>query len=141
MKHPIHPIIAHFPLVCWSLTSLGDLTNRFFDTQLSHAVGILLSIGCISAIVAMIAGLFELTKIKNRDLVAVTADRHMNAAVLTWSLYATSLFLRWDNGFATHLNTWALVTSLTGFIVLTITGWYGGKLVYQFGVGTKLKQP
>ena len=123
MKHPIHPIVAHFPLVCWSLTSLGDLTNRFFDTQLSYSIGIILSIGCISGIVAMIAGLLELTRIKSQDSISITAERHMNAAVLTWCLYTTSLFLRWDNGFVLHLNNWALITSLTGFLGLIITGW------------------
>lgn len=135
MKHPLHPLIVHFPIACWSLSTLGDLVGIFYSHNQTQTIGHLLFIGCISAIIAMAAGLYEVVKIKDSEQISTTIDHHMYAAMLTWTFYALSLYLRWDEDLFTNPTTWAIVTSVLGFVSLIVAGWYGATLVYKHGIG------
>lgn len=134
MKHPLHPLIVHFPIACWSLSTLGDLTSILFSNSHAESIVLLMFIGCISAVVAMAAGLYEIGKIKDIDPIVYIVDRHMYAAVTAWSFYSLSLYLRWDNGFSIEPNIWAIIASVIGLVSLIIAGWYGASLVYLHGV-------
>ena len=135
MKHPVHPLIVHFPIACWSLSTLGDLLNTFAKTHIIDDIEILMLIGCLSAIIAMVAGIYEVTRIKPATHISITIERHVYAAIITFSLYSLSLFLRWDSGFLSEPDSWAIVASFAGFLSLVIAGWYGGNLVYKYGIG------
>lgn len=137
MNHPLHPLIVHFPIACWSLSTLGDLLGMFFTHNQTQAIELLLLIGCISAIVAMAAGVYEITKIKDIEPISTTVDHHMYAAMISWVFYSLSLYLRWDNHLFIKTTLWAIVTSILGFISLVIAGWYGATLVYRYGVRVK----
>lgn len=137
MNHPVHPLIVHFPIACWSLSTFGDVVEMFIPTNQSQAIGILIFIGCISAVGAMAAGLYDAVKLKDHEQLSKPLDNHMYAAIAAWCLYLLSLTIRWDGGLSFASNTWAVVTSIAGFICLVIAGWYGANLVYVHGVGTK----
>lgn len=136
MRHPVHPFVVHFPVACWSLTTVSDLSGLLLTSGLTLATGVLLLIGCSSAIVAMAAGLYELAKIQSNAAIIQVADRHMYAAAATWCLYSVSLYLRWDAGFYTAPSIWAIITSVAGLLGLMFTGWYGASLVYRYRIGT-----
>lgn len=134
-SHPIHPAIVHFPIACWTLATLGDVASIWLGERAWWASGLLLTIGTLSAVVAMIAGVFELSKIDEQSQGARVADTHMHLAFVTWTLYAVSLLLRLDKF---HLTAPGFIeTSLSGLglIALFATGWFGGKLVYEHRVG------
>lgn len=137
MKHPVHPLVVHFPIACWSLSTLGDLMGIFYFHNQTQAIEFLLLIGCISAIVAMAAGLYEVVKIKITVQISATIDQHMYAAVFALGFYSLSLYLRWDEHLFTKPTIWAVTTSVFGFISLVIAGWYGATLVYRHGVRVK----
>jgi uncharacterized membrane protein len=135
MSHPIHPLIVHFPIACWSLVTIGD-GLMFFGWALSFAplINGMLLMGCIFALVAMLAGLYELLRLHIMEDVQQVVDCHMYAAVVTLCFYSISLFIRWNGGVPMP-SVWALLGSFLGFVSLIVTGWYGGRLVYQYGVG------
>ena len=135
MAHPIHPALVHFPVACWSLATIADIVGVFSTIPTRQFAGILLLIGSLIAILALVAGLIELAKI-NDDQIMKVANRHMMAGIITWLLYSTSLFLRFDG--STQLlapNMPNIGLSIAGFISLSITGWLGGTLVYKYRVG------
>ena len=55
----------------------------------------------------------------------------------SWSFYAVSLFLRLDGTRLGQPGMVAVAMSVAGLVVLCIGGWLGGKLVYEYGVGTR----
>lgn len=63
-----------------------------------------------------------------------TATLHMMWALVAWSLFALSLFLR-SGSAAEHLSLRATAASLGGLAALLVAGWLGGRLVYRYGVG------
>lgn len=138
MTHPIHPAIVHFPIVCWTLATLGDFASIWLGEHMWWASGWMLILGTVAAIAAMISGVFELRKVTDDDNVLRVVNTHMQLVLVTWTLYGASLFLRVDNfqqlGAPGSIE---LTFSGLGLISLFCSGWYGGKLVYENGVGVK----
>ena len=142
MKHPLHPLIVHFPIACWSLSSLADLANLaglVLTTNLAQAVGILMLIGCTSAILAMAVGLYDARQIYDNAQIENSVDKHMYAATTAWCFYSLSLYSRWDGHVFNNPNVTAIITSVIGLVILFVAGWYGATLVYQYGVGINKK--
>lgn len=135
MKHPIHPMLVHFPIATWFLATIADVASLFTNEQVGWVAGVLLVIGTITALLAMMTGLLELGKIDQQSPAIKIANQHMILIMISWSFYAVSLFLRLNG---THLEQPGLIaisSSILGFIFLCSAGWMGGKLVYEYGVG------
>lgn len=141
MKHPIHPMLVHFPVATWFLATLADMASLFTNEQVGWAAGVLLVTGTITALLAMTTGLLELGKIDAHSPAAKIANQHMILVMTSWSCYAVSLFLRLNGTQLEQPGLIAIALSVTGFVFLCGAGWLGGKLVYEYGVGTHLNNP
>lgn len=138
MRHPLHPMLVHFPVACWSLASLGDFASQVrgeaFGIGLWPMSSLLLALGCTAAVPAMLAGLLEFARVPEgaplRD-----AWCHMGAVMAAFVLYLASLLLRLDGAGLHAAGVAALGSSAAGFCGLVVGGWFGGKLVYGHCVG------
>jgi uncharacterized membrane protein len=138
MSHPVHSAIVHFPIACWSLATFGDLASIHFEEQAWWISGLLHVIGVSTAIIAMVTGLIELVKIDTENKAANLAHLHMTLAISSWSVYATTLFLRLDGTSLTAPDPFEISLSILGFLLLCGTGWLGGKMVYEHAIGVKI---
>ena len=135
MRHPIHPMLVHFPIACWSLATLADLVSLLYGEPYGWLAGVLMLAGLLLAMPAMLAGLMDMTKIEAHSRAIDIVNQHMIVVIMSWSLYALSLFARTEG---TTINTpdfIAIALSLLGFIFLGAAGWLGGKMVYELGIG------
>jgi uncharacterized membrane protein len=124
MKHPAHPALVHFPIVCWSLASLADGAALFaWPVQLQLLAAVLLAIGCALGLLAAAAGFVELLKLPEGHPAERTVTIHMSLALTSWCLYAGSLFLRIEQQHLIAPNVWALLLSGLGLLMLLATGW------------------
>ncbi|MER2512400.1 MAG: DUF2231 domain-containing protein [Nitrosomonas ureae] len=137
MKHPIHPMLVHFPIATWFLATIADITSLFTNEQVGWVAGVLLVIGTITALLAMMTGLLELGKIDQQSPALKIANQHMILIMISWSFYAVSLFLRLNGTQLEQPGLMAISFSIIGLIFLCSAGWMGGKLVYEHGVGIK----
>ncbi|SFE54747.1 DUF2231 domain-containing protein [Nitrosomonas sp. Nm166] len=135
MKHPIHPILVHFPIATWFLATIADVTSLFTNEQVGWVAGVLLVIGITTALLAMVTGLIELGKIDQQSPAIKIANQHMILIMVSWSFYAVSLFMRLDGTRLEQPDLIAIALSIVGLIFLCIAGWMGGKLVYEYGIG------
>ncbi len=137
MSHPIHPILVHFPIAFWSFATLGDLLSLKYGERLSDITGTCLILGTLMALIAMGGGLYDLLKIKSDNPAMKVLNQHLVFVVITWSLYAASLFLRIEEKALIQAGTLEVGLSVAGFICLCVTGFLGGRLVYEYGVGVE----
>ncbi len=137
MAHPIHPLLVHFPIAAWFFATIGDIASIFLGEQVGWFAGVLLVIGIITALFAMVAGLIELGKIDTQSVAMQLANQHMVLAMISWSLYTVSLFLRLDGTSLTQPSIVAIILSVVGLVFLWAAGSKGGKLVYEYGVGVQ----
>ena len=137
MPHPIHPVLVHFPIACWSLGSVADVAGIVMGKGVAEWAALLITAGLILAVPAIFTGLLDLGSAGKGDDEVNTAMSHITFVLITWSLYAASLYVRTALFTVSHYIPIAL--SLAGLISLGIAGWYGGRLVYTYGVGVNIK--
>jgi uncharacterized membrane protein len=133
--HPLHPMLVHFPVACWTVGVGADLAGHASGHAGWWSFGLVcLNIGLVTGIAAILAGFLEFALLPKQHPALDTATLHMMWALVAWSLFALSLFLR--SGFAAEqLSLWATAASLGGLAAMLVAGWLGGRLVYRFGVG------
>ncbi len=139
----IHPMFVHFPLALLSVGLLFDALGYFLKKQsLSYAGWWCFSLGVVSAIVTVFTGM------QAHDTVSVGKEAHeIMEQHEHFQTYSTIVFvglLIWRS------ITWKAVPRLpiVYFIVTAIAvaailygAHYGGRLVYEYGVGTAVQPP
>jgi uncharacterized membrane protein len=135
VSHPLHPALVHFPVAGWSLATFADIASLWLGEPAWRFAAISMSVGCLAALAAMAAGLWEFAKLRVGDLALPVANRHMLFALAAFCAYATCLFLRYQQHAQHATAVPALAASIIGIALLGVTGWLGGKLVYAHGVG------
>ena len=130
--HPIHPMLIPFPFALWTTSVLSDLYCAVTDKL--HYIGYWLAVlGSVSAVVAAIPGLIDLfTAIPAGTRARGTAWRHGILNIIALVLFVVSVLTRPDAATMTYT---AYATAILGLIVVSISGWLGGTLVYDHKVG------
>jgi uncharacterized membrane protein len=128
-------MLVHFPIVFWTCALAADVVGRFSYAHLSAAVAFgALALGCVSGLLAMIAGMIDFVDIPKDSPARDPAITHLMAMGSAWLIFLVALALR---GYppTTPVSAASLIASATGFIAMAYGAWLGGKLVYEFGVG------
>ena len=134
-RHPIHPILVAFPIGLWVFAFVCDLIyqwgahNPFWrDSAFYAMIG-----GLIGAVIAAVPGLVDYLTIVNRQVKRIgTAHLVLNLAVVV--LYAVNIWIRRT---AMPEATGPVWLSLVSLILLVVSGWLGGEMVYVHGVGVE----
>jgi uncharacterized membrane protein len=135
--HPVHPMLVSFPLALWYTSFAADVLFYF----LRHASLLLISkfmiaAGVIGAIAAAIPGIIDWLAIKNSDVKRI-ANWHARLNIIALIIFATSLYLRMRAGapWVNYSLKIPFVLSLLGVILISVSGWLGGSLSFEHGVG------
>jgi uncharacterized membrane protein len=96
----------------------------------------MIAAGCLGAIAAAIPGIIDWLAIKNGDVKRV-ANWHARLNVAALVVFAISLFLRMGrySDLVGRKLTIPFLLSLVGMILISISGWLGGELVFRYGMG------
>src|SRR5437762_3271123 len=132
-RHPIHPMLVPFPIGLWVFSFICDLIFAYGSgapiwktLALYTMVG-----GFIGALAAAIPGLIDLLSLSDAAI-KKTAITHMSINLVVVALYAINIWLRLDS--KTNVGT-PLVLSVIAVAMLVVSGWLGGKMVHEAGVG------
>jgi uncharacterized membrane protein len=137
--HPVHPMLIPFPIALWATSFIVDILFYFTRHPTLLVISkFMLAAGCIAAVVAAIFGLIDWWTIESGPVKRV-ADWHARLNFGALVVFAVSLFLRM--GSYSHLVgrrlTIPFLLSLLGVIMICISGWLGGELVFRYGLGVK----
>ena len=134
LKHPVHPMIVHFPVAFLVAGSVCDAVTLFGVTGVAGLAGVFLSVGVIAGAPAILTGIMDY--VRAPDAAIADANRHALLMCSAWTAYLVALMWRQDA--AALANTplpWSMAASFTGLTLLLAGAWYGGQLVYAHGVG------
>lgn len=140
MNHPMHPMMVHLPIGLWIVSFIFDIcfltsANGVF----AQASWYCMLIGLISAGISAVTGLAEYVDIPRNSLPRRVATSHMVINLIVTAMFLVDLLIRY--GMASAVPT--LVTrgqfflSLASVFLLSISGYLGGLLVYNYGIGYK----
>jgi uncharacterized membrane protein len=135
--HPIHPMIIPFPIGLWVFSLVADLIYLWRGSPVWRdwiAFYALLG-GIIGAALAAVFGIIDWLSIKDREVKKV-ADWHARLNVIALLVFAASFYLRTVGGsqWVGGSYTIPLLLSVLGVILISISGYLGGELVFRYGV-------
>src|SRR5881275_1579689 len=118
--HPFHPILVPLPIGLWIFSIVSDLIFKF-------------GFGIVGALIAALPGFIDLTDLQNPKTKSI-AIWHMTINLLAVLLYCVNFWLRMHRAPSDNLP---IVLSVIGIVLIIISGWLGGELVYVRGVAVK----
>ena len=137
--HPIHPMLIPFPLALWATSFAVDVLFYFLrHPTLLIIAKFMIAAGCLGAIAAAIPGIIDWLTIKNGE-VKRAANWHARLNVAALVVFAISFFLRMGrySELVGRRLTLPFLLSAVGVVLISISGWLGGELVFRYGIGQK----
>ena len=135
--HPIHPMIIPFPIALWVFSLVADVVylwrgNPVWKDWIAFYA---LLAGTIMAAVAAVPGLIDWLSLKEPKIVKI-ANWHARLNVIALLVFAGSFYLRTTSGaqLTGDSHTIPLLLSVLGVVLISISGWLGGELVFKHGV-------
>ena len=135
--HPIHPMIIPFPIALWVFSLVADIVYLWRGNLIWRdwiAFYALLA-GIIGAALAAVPGLIDWLSITDRAVVKI-ANWHARLNVIALLIFAASFYLRTTAGVKLVSGSYTIPISLSvlGVVLITISGWLGGEMVFKHGV-------
>jgi len=137
--HPIHPMLVPIAIGCWVLSFAADLICLATGaTQPWQTVAYYAMIGgIVGALAAAVPGLIDLMSLPPGPI-KKTALTHMGINLVVVALFVCNAFLR--NGNPKDLKL-PMLLSAVAVVMLLFSGWLGGKMVFEAGVGVDTPPP
>ena len=136
IRHPLHPMLVHLPIGLFILSLLLDLASFAFRStpNLVHGSFYAMLLGIITALIAAVPGFVDYTDIRSDHPGRRIATTHLTLNLIVVALYGINLGIRSSslNEFQTPLGP--LILSLVGLVLLSASGYLGGRLVYNEGI-------
>jgi uncharacterized membrane protein len=133
--HPIHPMLVPIAIGLWIFSFVCDLfhaggsTNPAWTTVALYTMGG----GIVGALLAAVPGLIDLVSLPPGP--RKTALTHMGINLTVVALFAINFWLRLRAPDDPGKLMWLSLVSLA---LLVVSGWLGGKMVYEYAVGVDI---
>ena len=138
--HPVHPMIIPFPIALWVFSLVADVIYLWRDNPVwkNYVAFYALLGGIIGAAVAAVPGLIDWLSLTDKAVVKL-ANWHARLNVIALLIFAASFYLRTTSGAGLTSNSYtiALALSVLGVILISISGWLGGEMVFKHGVAVE----
>jgi len=141
---PLHPLIVHAPVTLLILSLFFELAGRALDADWwRRAAFALLVMGALGAAAAVVTGTAAGAAAEKQGVAEQPIDRHENAGKLTLALAVAAVVVRAvaarSGGSRGPVSTVALVLQLAAAIMVGVTGYRGGRLVFEHGAGVSVR--
>ena len=151
----LHPSTVHFPIALLLLGSGLTLLQlwRRAPVDLKLTIWLLFGLGWIGGAVAVLTGLLAQANLPPDAAYRPVLNFHIGAGLAMLAVYGFLLYRGWlyhgakaqrmrrQRGVATvdllddaAARGWIAPLVVVGALLIVTTGWFGGQLVYQFGV-------
>jgi uncharacterized membrane protein len=135
-RHPIHPMLVVFPIGLWVAALVFDIVHAFTGNPLWRTLAFWnIAGGIVGALAAAVPGLIDYSEMQGRARRIANYHMIMNFGVT--GLFAVNWLLRsrWGEQLISADSWIPLALSVVGVVVLGVSGWLGGEMVYVERVG------
>ncbi len=139
----IHPLVIHFPIALLSLAVGLTVVALFYSREwLSKATSGLYIIGTLSALASYLSGRSAADNIGLNLKAEVAISTHSDWGLYTLIYFGVLTVCYYVVIFVLKRHTLTIrillsVLAIGGFLILAQTAEYGGRLVFEYGLGVK----
>lgn len=132
--HPIHPMLIPFPIAFFVGALVSDIISHWGDALFWPRMSVvLIGLGIIGALAAALFGFIDYATAPLSEGAKKTATTHMALNLIVVVVFAIAFYLRLGDA----TSTIGYVLTVLGVLILAVSGYLGGKLVFEGGVGVK----
>jgi uncharacterized membrane protein len=133
-------MLIPFPIALWIFSLVADVIYLWRDNPIwrDYIAFYALLGGILGAAAAAVPGIIDWLSIKDREVKKI-ADWHARLNVIALVVFAADFYLRTTGG-----ARWVgggmmipLLLSVVGIVLITVSGWLGGEMVYVHGVAVE----
>jgi uncharacterized membrane protein/nitrite reductase/ring-hydroxylating ferredoxin subunit len=133
--HPLHPMLVHLPIALLLGSFLFDIAALAWSDRFVRPSFYAMALGVLTALLAAAPGLADYSDIRRDHPGRKTATWHMILNLAAVALYLINLALRWGRVDENRIGALSLLLSVIGVGLLSVSGYLGGVLVYDEGIG------
>jgi uncharacterized membrane protein len=133
-KHPIHPMLVPIPIGLWIFSFVCDLTfvlgsgvSLWYTLSFWTMIG-----GLVGAVIAAVPGVIDMLSLTGQPKRLALTHMALNATIIV--VYAVNLGMRIQGASIAGVP---LVLSAVAIVLLAVSGWLGGHMVYVHRVGVQ----
>jgi uncharacterized membrane protein len=136
--HPIHPMLVAIPIGLWVFSLVADfIAMRSGAPEAWHAAALYTMVGgIIGALAAALPGLIDLMSLHD-PAIKRTGLTHMGLNLTIVALYVINAWTRVHASVSPNVS---LALSVIAIAMLLVSGWLGGKMVYEAGVAVHTEE-
>lgn len=135
LKHPLHPALVHIPTALWPAAFIFDVLSRFGESIFAQLAFYAILLGLIFALPAIPTGFADWTDIRREKPAWKLGLYHMILNLVITILWGINLALRIQRfQTLTPVPTGLVALSAIATLLLLISGYLGGRMIYAFGI-------
>jgi uncharacterized membrane protein len=127
-NHPLHPMLVALPIGLWTFSFVADVIYLLWGQPHWRIVSAYSMAGGVAgALLAMLPGFIDylaISEVKPRQIASV----HMLINIVVTIVYAIDFCLRLKQDL--EVAGFAFGLSICGIVLVSLSGWLGGELVY-----------
>ncbi len=137
MNLPIHPILVHFPIALFVTAFLFEMLSLVFKNEKFHQTA--MSIYIFATLLTPFVVKTGLWEEERQHIKHPILELHEHYALITmWGSLASLVLLVFINKFfKKFLRVFFVCLTILGAGFVSVTGYYGGTMVYEYGVGVE----
>ncbi|MEW6056248.1 MAG: DUF2231 domain-containing protein [Bdellovibrionota bacterium] len=140
MGHPLHPALVHLPVGLWVASFFFDIASLLNSNPVIGHFFVITSyycilLGVIAAFPTAVSGVAEFVDIPRGTKPQAIAIAHMTLNVILLAGYIVQLVSRDTNRGSVAIGTFVFNT--LEFLILSYSGYLGGKLAYEHRIGSR----
>jgi uncharacterized membrane protein len=134
--HPLHPPLTDATIGTYTFATVAAVLSKVgvAEPEAAEAWTIAVIVGLIFSVPTALTGFADWLQIARRTALWRTATAHMLAMLVATAFFLIAIGAGYGDGIDGVITDGALILTLVGFFVLTVGGWLGGTVVFNYGM-------
>ena len=134
--HPLHPPLTDATIGAYTFATIAAVLSKvgIAESEAAHGWALALIVGLVIGLATALTGFVDWLRISRGTPLWRTATAHMIAMLLATAFFLISIGAGYGDGMDGTVTDGAFLLTLIGFFVLTVGGWLGGSVVFNYGM-------
>jgi uncharacterized membrane protein len=134
--HPLHPPLTDATIGAYTFATIAAVLSKvgIAETEAAHGWALALIVGLVVGLATALTGFVDWLRISRGTPLWRTATAHMIAMLLATAFFLIAIGAGYGDGTDGIVTDGAFLLTLIGFFVLTVGGWLGGSVVFNYGM-------